>query len=143
MQEPLEMTTEIFRLIRELISPLAKVYDPLYAGVFAAKQTSGPFYLTEMQQWLWLPKSTDGLKPEDAFLTDRQLAETVDLRDVLRNLLESAKTSFDVLLRHLQKIEGLPSFLTDVGPYLVSPEARVVDVIRANQLTKWRELDAG
>jgi len=140
--QTLEMTTEIFRLLRELMSPLAKVYDPLFAGTFTARQTSGPFYVTEMQQWLWSPARVAGLKPEGAFLTDRQLAESVDLREVLRNLLESAKSSFDVLLQHLGRIEELPTFLTDVGLYLVHPEARVADIIRADRLTNWRELDA-
>ena len=83
------------------------------------------------------------MKPEDALLTDRQLAESVELRELLRNLLRSARSSFDVLLKHLDKIESSPTFLTDVGLYLVSPEAKVVDIIRANYLENSRDVDAG
>ncbi len=135
--QDVEMTTEIFKLTRELMSPLARVYDPLYAGSFAGHGTSGSVYLTQLQQWLWFPKRSTGLKPEDALLTDRQLAESVELRELLRNLLRSARSSFDVLLKHLDKIESSPTFLTDVGLYLVSPEAKVVDIIRANYLENW------
>ena len=141
--QDVEMTTEIFKLTRELMSPLARVYDPLYAGSFAGHGTSGSVYLTRLRQWLWLPKRSTGLKPEDALLTDRQLAESVELRVLLRNLLRSARSSFDVLLKHLDKIESSRTFLTDVGLYLVSPEAKVVDIIRANYLENWRDVDAG
>lgn len=143
MENTLEMTTEVYRLIRELMSPLAKVYDPLYAGTFAFGQMSGPFYLTQNSQWLWLPRPASALKSGDPFLTDSQLAQSVELRDVLRNLLKAARTSFDVMLQHLEKIEGSPTFLTDVGLYLVRPEERVVDIIRAEGLSDWRPCDAG
>jgi hypothetical protein len=79
MQDELDMKTEIFKLLRQQLSPLAKVYDPLYAGNSASRGTKGSFYLTQLQQWLWLPGNDAGVKPEDAFLTDRQLAESLDL----------------------------------------------------------------
>ena len=67
----------------------------------------------------------------------------MELRELLRALLRSARSSFDVLLKHLDRIESSPTLLTDVGLYLVSPEAKVVDIIRANYLENWRDVDAG
>ena len=61
---------------------------------------------------------------------------------VLHNLLRSARSSFDIVLRHLDKIEPLPTFLTDLGFFLVRPEARVVDIIQANHLDDWRDVKA-
>jgi len=142
MQDELDVKTEIFKLLRQQLSPLAKVYDPLYAGNFASYGTKGSFYLTQLQHWLWLPGNDAKLESGDEFLTDRQLAESLDLCEVLRNLLRSARSSFDVLLRHLDKIEPLPTFLTDLGFFLVRPEARVVDIIRANHLHNWRNVEA-
>ena len=59
------------------------------------------------------------------------------------NLLRSARLSLDVLLKHLDRIESSSTFRTDAGLYLVSPEAKVVDIIRANYLENWRDVDAG
>jgi hypothetical protein len=137
MQNPREMTTEIFRLTRELMSPLAKVHGPLFGGTFRSGNLSGPFFLTETRQWLWFPKQVSRTRAAEVCLTDAQLSVATDVYTVLGQLLASTRESFDVLLKHLAGIKNSPRFLTDVGLYLISPATRAYEIVQADSLGKF------
>src|SRR5262252_6700402 len=89
---------EIFRLVRERFAPLARVGVPLYAGIYSIQGISGSLYLGELNQWLWVSETAARLGPEDALLSDEQVARARDLAVTLENLLRSAKGVFDLFL---------------------------------------------
>ena len=65
---------EIYRLVRERFAPMARFGGPLYAGIYSSHGISGGLYVGELNQWLWVPETTGGLGPEDALLSDEQVA---------------------------------------------------------------------
>jgi hypothetical protein len=119
---------EIYRLLRERFAPMARFGGPLYAGIYTSAGISGSLYVGELSQWLWLP-TADGLRPQDAILTDEAVSRRTDLRTVVGNLLRSARLVFDLYLEHLERIQNGSIFAAELGTYLTDDIALVVDAI--------------
>lgn len=141
MQHTREMTIEIFRLVRQAISPLAKIHGPLFAGVFDFGGLHGPVFLTASATWVWLPERMSQLKSGESDLDDTRLSTAIDIFTMLLNLLTSTKSSIDKLLRHLNRIRTAPTFLTDVGLYLINPEARTGEIVQAEHMAEFHQPD--
>lgn len=140
MQSEREMTTEVFRLIRQAISPLAKIHGPLFAGIFAFDNLRGPVFLTESANWLWMPERLSQLKfQEDAGLDDARFSAALEVFTLLENLLESATSALETLRRHLGGIRNTSSFLTDVGLYLINPEARTREIVQREGTARYSQ----
>ena len=77
-------SAEIYRLLRERFAPMARFGGPLYAGVYEHEGISGTMYVGELNQWLWVPwpEPPGSLRPEDALLSDAQVAAARDLAAV-------------------------------------------------------------
>ena len=120
---------EIYRLVRERFAPLARVGIPLYAGIYSSHGISGNLYIGELNQWLWGPEAAGSLAPEDALLSDEQVARARDLAVTLENLLRSAKGVFDLFLEHLDRVQPKPSFTDLVETYLTNNVSLVADAV--------------
>jgi hypothetical protein len=139
MQSEREITTEIFRLIRQAISPLANIHGPLFAGMFVFGKLRGPVFLTETANWLWMPERLSQLNPQDAGLDDARFSAALDVFTLLDNLLESAMNSLETLRRHLGGIRNTSSSLTDVGLYLINPEARTREIVQREGTARYSQ----
>ena len=122
---------EIYRLLRERFAPMARFGGPLYAGVYEREGISGTMYVGELNQWLWVPwpETAGSLRPEDALLSDEQVARERDLAATLQSLLRSAKLVFELFLEHLDRVQREPTFTDQVQTYLTDSVALVVDAL--------------
>ena len=120
---------EIYRLVRERFAPMARFGGPLYAGIYSSHGISGGLYVGELNQWLWVPETTGGLGPEDALLSDEQVAAGRDLAVTLESLLRSAKLVFELFLEHLDRVKRKPTFTDHIKTYLTNSVALVVDAV--------------
>src|SRR6516164_6496238 len=114
---------EIYRLLRERFAPMARFGGPLYAGIYTSQGISGGLYVGELNQWLWVPETTGSLGPEDALLSDEQVAAARDLAVTLESLLRSAKLVFELFLEHLGRIQPESTFKDLVRTYLTDSVA--------------------
>src|SRR5262249_28084764 len=73
------------RLLHERFSPMARFGGPLYAGIYSSQGISGSLYVGELNQWLWVPERSGSLDPEDALLSDEQVAAARDLAVTLES----------------------------------------------------------
>ena len=119
---------EIYRLVRERFAPMARFGGPLYAGIYSSHGISGGLYVGELQ-WLWVPETTGGLGPEDAFLSDEQVAAARDLAVTLESVLRSAKLVFELFLEHLDRVRRKPTFTGHIKAYLTNSALLVVDAV--------------
>jgi hypothetical protein len=124
-----EDPTEIYRLVRERFAPMARFGGPLYAGIYTSAGISGGLYVGELNQWLWVPETTGTLGPEDALLSDQQVAAERDLAVTLENLLRNATLVFELFLEHLDRVQRKPTFRDHVQTYLTDSVALVVDAV--------------
>lgn len=138
MQSEREMTTEIFRLIRQAISPLARIHGPLFAGMFVFGKLRGPVFLTESANWLWMPERLSQFN-QDAGLDDARFSAALDVFTLLDNLLESSTSALETIRRHLGGIRNTSSFLTDVGLYLINPEARTREIVQREGTARYSQ----
>jgi hypothetical protein len=117
---------EIYRLVRERFAPMARFGGPLYAGVYEHEGISGTIYVGEVTQWLWVPwpETPASLRPEDALLSDSQVAAARDLAVTLEHRLRSAKLVFELFLEHLKRVQP-----DQVQTYLTDSVALVVDAM--------------
>jgi hypothetical protein len=121
---------EIYRLVRERFSPMARFGGPLYAGVYEHEGISGTMYVGEQNHWLWVPwpETPGSLRPEDALLY-AEVAAGRDLAETLQNLLRNTKLVFELFLEHLHRIQHKPTFTGKVQTYLTDSVALVVDAL--------------
>jgi len=133
---------EIYRLVRERFAPMARFGGPLYAGIYSSHEISGGLYVGELQ-WLWVPETTAGLGPQDALLSDEQVAAGRDLAVTLESLLRSAKLVFELFLEHLDRVKRKPTFTDHIKTYLTNSVALVVDAValRGREVRMNRNLD--
>jgi hypothetical protein len=136
---------EIYRLLRERFAPMARVGGPLYAGLYEHEGISGTMYVGELNQWLWVPwpETPGSLRPEDALLSDAQVAAARDLAGTLQNLLRNAKLVFELFLEHLERIQHTPTFTNQVQTYLTDSAALVVDALVVRGRTDGTEIHGG
>jgi hypothetical protein len=110
---------------------MARFGGPLYAGVYEHAGISGSLYVGQVNQWLWLPwpETPGSLSPEDALLSEEQVAAGRDLAVTLENLLRSAKLLFELFLEHLDRVQRKPAFTDHIQTYLTNNVALVVDAV--------------
>ena len=132
---------EIYRLVRERFAPMARFGGPLYAGIYSSHGISGGLYVGELNQWLWVPETTGGLGPEDALLSDEQVAAARDLAVTLESLLRSAKLVFELFLEHLDRVQRKPTFTDHIKAYLTNSALLVVDAVALRGRGEVRNLD--
>jgi hypothetical protein len=122
---------------------MARFGGPLYAGIYSSHGISGGPYVGELNQWLWVPDTTGNLGPEDALLSDEQVAAARDLAVTLESLLQSAKLVFELFLEHLDRVQRNPTFTDHIKTYLTNSVALVVDAValRGRGVRMIRNLD--
>jgi hypothetical protein len=120
---------EIYRLLRERFAPIARFGGPLYAGIYSREGISGNLYVGELNNWLSVPETAVSLGPEDALLSDEEVASARDLAVTLESLLRSAKLVFELFLEHLDRVQRKPTFTDHVQTYLTNNVALVVDAV--------------
>jgi hypothetical protein len=119
----------VYRVLRERFGPFARYGGPLFAGIYVHRGIAGGFYIDQQKQWLWLPDTAGGLRPENAILSDGAVARQTELRTVVENLLRNSRLIFELYLEHLERIKDRPTFVADLGVYLTDEIALVVDAI--------------
>jgi hypothetical protein len=102
---------------------------PLYAGSYTREGISGSLYVGQLTQWLWVPETVGLHGPEDAFVSDAEVARARDLAVTLDSLLRSAQLVFELFLEHLDRIQPEPTFTDLVKTYLTDSVALVVDAV--------------
>jgi hypothetical protein len=101
-----------FTTIREKFHPIALVGGRQYAAYLRIRKVEGRLYVSEHNQWLWSPLSSE----EPRILTDRELEELVSPLDVCRTLLFSAQDAMNELLRQIDCVhEPLTPTWTEPG----------------------------
>ena len=115
--------------LRERFAPMACFGGPLYAGIYTREGISGGLYVGQQNKWLWVPETVGRHSPEDAFVSDEQVAAARDLAVTLESLLRSAKLVFELFLEHLGRIQPEPTFKDLVKTYLTDSVALVVDAV--------------
>ncbi len=91
-----------FTTIREKFHHIAMLGGPQYAGVLRMRDTEGRLFVSELNQWLWSPRS--GLASR--ILTDQELENLVSPIEVCRTLLLSAQDTLIHLLHQLECVQA-------------------------------------
>jgi len=101
-----------FTTIREIFHPIALLGGRQYAGHLCIRRVEGRLYLSEQNQWLWLPLNRE----KQHILADWQMEELVCPLELCRTLLLSAEDTMKKLLRRIDCAHStLTSIWTESG----------------------------
>lgn len=95
-------SSTVFTIIRNKFHHVAMLGGPQYAGVLRMRDTEGRLSVSELNQWLWSPRS--GLASR--ILTDQELEELVSPIEVCRTLLLSAEDAMIHLLHQMDCVHA-------------------------------------
>lgn len=121
-----------FTTIREIFHPIALLGGRQYAAYLRICRVEGRLYLSEQNQWLWVPLN----RKEQHILADWQLEELVLPLEVCRTLLLSAEDTMKELLRRIDCAHPtLTSIWTDSGRRYAADVIR--DVFQRNRRQRY------